>query len=82
MIYYLSCELVDAANQNQIWGNKYELTSDDISKVEDSIITSLMNPLQIPLINNPKAIQQNKAGKSRSLCRIPEGTIFELWLYT
>ena len=58
--YSLSCELIDASNQNLIWGNKYELTSDDISRVEDSIITSLMNPLQIALINNPKAVQKNK----------------------
>ena len=58
--YSLSCELINAANQNLIWGNKYELTSDDISRVEDSIITSLMNPLQIALINSPNAVQKNE----------------------
>jgi class 3 adenylate cyclase/TolB-like protein len=58
--YSLSCELIDASNQNLIWGNKYELTSDDISRVEDSIITSLMNPLQIAFMNNPDAVQKNK----------------------
>jgi TolB-like protein len=30
-VYYLSCQLVDAVNQNQIWGNKYEMTNNDIS---------------------------------------------------
>src|SRR5262249_16836096 len=33
-VYYLSCQLVDATDQNQIWGNKYEVKSDDISLVE------------------------------------------------
>ena len=51
---------MDAANQNQIWGNKYEMTGDDISQVEDSIITSLMNPLRITLLDKSKGIQQNK----------------------
>ena len=59
-IYYLSCQLVDAANQNQIWGKKYEMRGDDISGVEDSIITSLMNPLRITLLDKSKGIQQNK----------------------
>jgi tetratricopeptide (TPR) repeat protein len=59
-VYYLSCQLVDVANQNQIWGNKYEMTGDDISQVEDSIITSLMNPLRITLLDKSKGIQQNK----------------------
>lgn len=59
-VYYLSCQLVDAANQTQIWGNKYEMTGDDISQVEDSIITSLMNPLRITLLEKSKGIQQNK----------------------
>jgi len=58
--YFLNCELVDAVSQNLLWGNKYELTSDDISKIEDSIITSLINPLQIALVNNTKAVQKNK----------------------
>jgi len=58
--YFLNCELVDAVNQNQLWNKQYELTSDDISKVEDSIIISLMNPLQISLVNNAKAVQKNK----------------------
>jgi len=58
--YILNCELVDAVNQNQLWNKRYELTSDDISKVEDSIIISLMNPLQISLVNNAKAVQKNK----------------------
>jgi len=58
--YILNCELVDAVNQNQLWNKQYELTSDDISKVEDSIIISLMNPLQISLVNNAKAVQKNK----------------------
>jgi len=59
-VYYLSCQLVDASSQNQIWGNKYQMTGDDISRVEDSIINSLMNPLQITLLDRSKGIQQNK----------------------
>jgi tetratricopeptide (TPR) repeat protein len=59
-VYYLSCQLVDAENQNQIWGNKYEMTGDDISRVEDSIISSLINPLRITLLDKSKGVQQNK----------------------
>ena len=59
-VYYVSCQLVDAANQNQIWGNKYEMTNNDISQIEDSIITSLMNPLRITLVDKSKGVQQNK----------------------
>jgi serine/threonine protein kinase len=59
-VYYLSCQLIDAKNQNQIWGNKYELTNNDISIIEDSIIASLMNPLQIALVDIPKSVHQKK----------------------
>ena len=56
--YILNCELVDAVNQNQLWNKQYELTSDDIAKIEDSIIVSLMNRLKISLVDN--AIKKNK----------------------
>jgi TolB-like protein/Tfp pilus assembly protein PilF len=59
-VYYLSCQLVDAVDQNQIWGNKYQLTGDNISQIEDSIVTSLMNPLRITLLDKSKGIQQDK----------------------
>ncbi len=59
-VYYLSCQLVDAVNQNQIWGEKYEMTNNDISVIEDSIIASLMNPLQLVLVDKSKGLQQNK----------------------
>ncbi len=36
-VSYLSCQLVDAANQHQIWGEKYEMSNKDISQIEDSI---------------------------------------------
>jgi class 3 adenylate cyclase/TolB-like protein len=58
--YFLNCELVDAVSQKLLWGDKYELSSDDISKVEDSIIISLMDPLQIAAVNNAKVVQKNK----------------------
>jgi class 3 adenylate cyclase/TolB-like protein/Tfp pilus assembly protein PilF len=58
-IYYVSCQLVDAANQNQIWGAKYEMTNNDISVIEDSIVASLMNPLRIILVDKSKGVQQN-----------------------
>jgi tetratricopeptide (TPR) repeat protein len=51
---------VDTKNQNLIWGNKYELGTTDISRVEDSIITSLLDPLKISLISKSKIIQQKK----------------------
>ncbi len=58
--YFLNCELVDTENQNLIWGNKYELGTTDISRIEDSIITSLLNPLKISLISKSKINQQKK----------------------
>ena len=48
-VYYLSCQLVDAANQNQLWGDKYKMTNDDIALIEDSIVASLITPLRILL---------------------------------
>ena len=58
--FFLNCELVDTKNQNLIWGNRYELGTTDISRIEDSIITSLLDPLKISLISKSKIIQQKK----------------------
>ncbi len=57
--YTLNCELVDAANKNQLWGNSFELTTDDIANVEDAIVTSLLNPLEISS-DDSKTIKQDK----------------------
>ena len=59
-IYYLSCQLMDAANQNQIWGEKYEMKNNDIAVIEDSIVAALMNPLRIVLVDKSKGLQQNR----------------------
>ena len=72
-VYYLSCQLVDGANQNQIWGAKYEMTGDDIARVEDSIITSLMNPLRIKLADKSKGFQQHKVVNSQSYAEYLKG---------
>ena len=56
----LNCQLIDAVSLNQIWGYKYELTSYDISRIEDSIITSLIHPLKIRLVNNSKTLQKDR----------------------
>ncbi|MEO7393614.1 MAG: tetratricopeptide repeat protein [Chitinophagaceae bacterium] len=58
--YTLKCELVDAINKNLLWGNSYELTSDDIASVEDSIVASLINPLQISLASGKKIKEDEK----------------------
>ena len=58
--YFLNCELVDASNQNLVWGYKYRLLAKDLSMIEDSIISSLLIPLNISLPENQKAIQQEK----------------------
>ncbi len=57
--YTLNCELVDAANKNQLWGNSFELTADDIASVEDAIVASLLNPLEISPADS-KTINQDK----------------------
>jgi len=72
-VYYLSCQLVDAANQNQIWGNKFEMTNNDISQIEDSIITSLMNPLRITLVDKSKGVQQKKLVNPRAYAEYLKG---------
>ena len=54
-VYYVSCQLVDAINQNQLWGAKYQMTNNDIAVIEDSIVASLINPLRIELAEKPKA---------------------------
>jgi class 3 adenylate cyclase/TolB-like protein/Tfp pilus assembly protein PilF len=81
-VYYLSCQLVNAADQNQLWGNKYEMSADDISRVEDSIVTSLMNPLRITLLDrlrgkqskavNPQAYAEYLKGRYLSYGSTPE----------
>ncbi len=58
--YFLNCELVNASDQNLIWGKQYELGTTDISRIEDSIIVSLLNPLKIGLANNSKTIPESK----------------------
>ncbi len=58
--YTLSCELVDASNKNQLWGNNYELNADNIAEVENSIISSLINPLQISLASGKKIDDDEK----------------------
>jgi adenylate cyclase len=44
---YLNCELVDAVSQNQLWGNKYLLNLDDVSGIEASIVSALVEALNI-----------------------------------
>ena len=72
-VYYLSCQLVNTENQNQIWGNKYELTNNNISKIEDSIIASLMNPLHITPVDRPKGLQPKKQIKPAAYAEYLKG---------
>ena len=58
--YILNCELVDAISKNQLWGNNYEISADNIAEVEDSIISSLINPLQLTLANGKKINEDEK----------------------
>jgi len=56
-MYSLTCQLVDAADQRQVWGKTFKMKADDISLIEDSIVSSLMNPLRITLVDKSKGIQ-------------------------
>ena len=58
--YFLNCELVDATNQNQLWGNKFQLNIKDISRTESTIIESLIDALKIRLSGNSKSAQEKK----------------------
>ncbi len=78
-VNYISCQLVDAATQSQIWGNKYELKNNDISGIEDAIINALMNPLKISLVGktknkeiNPDAYAEYLKGRYLSYGSTPE----------
>lgn len=70
--YYLSCQLVDAVNHNQVWGAKYNMTGNDISLVEDSIVASLMHPLHITLVDKPTGIQ-NKTANAQAYAEYLKG---------
>lgn len=83
--YTLNCELVDARNQNQLWGNSFELTSNDIARVEDAIVASLLNPLEINSANgkminpdqkkiNPEAYAEYLKGRYLAYGSTPEET--------
>jgi len=58
--YFLNCELVDTADQNLLWGDKYELVISDIAGVENSIIISILNRLKISSNGIEKINQQKK----------------------
>jgi TolB-like protein/lipoprotein NlpI len=58
--YFLNCELVDTADQNLLWGDKYELVISDIAGVENSIIISILNRLKISSEGIEKINQQKK----------------------
>ena len=58
--YFLNCELVDAANQNQLWGNKFQLNIKDVSRTESTIIESLIDALKIRLTGSSKPGQEKK----------------------
>ncbi|MBL0130824.1 MAG: hypothetical protein IPP43_06625 [Chitinophagaceae bacterium] len=58
--FFLNCELVDAANQNQLWGSKYQLNITDVSRIETSIITALTNALNIRPKDNSSSGQPKK----------------------
>ena len=72
-IYYLSCQLIDASNQNQLWGNKYEMTGNDISKIEDLIIASLLHPLQIQMVDKLTTDKQNKPVSAQAYAEYLKG---------
>ncbi len=57
--YTLNCALVDASNQSQLWGNSFELTVNDVARLEDSIITSLLSQLELNSADD-KTINQAK----------------------
>ena len=71
--YFLNCELVDAITQNLIWGNKYELRTNEVAKVEDSIVSSLMNPLRITLIDKSNGLQNKQPVKPEAYAEFLKG---------
>jgi TolB-like protein/lipoprotein NlpI len=58
--FFLHCELIDATNQNQLWGDKYQLNINDVSRVEASIISALIQTLNIQPKNKTSAEKSKK----------------------
>jgi class 3 adenylate cyclase/TolB-like protein/Flp pilus assembly protein TadD len=77
---YLNCELVDAVSQNQLWGNKYLLNLDDVSGIEASIVSALVEALNIQTEKkgsekvevNPAAYAEYLKGRHLSYGSTPE----------
>jgi class 3 adenylate cyclase/tetratricopeptide (TPR) repeat protein len=47
----LNCQLIDAEDQVQIWGDRIKSPSSNVLEAEDALVASLLNPLKIQLIN-------------------------------
>ncbi len=45
--FLLNCELIDASNQSQLWGNKFQFNVKDVSETEESITKALMKILKL-----------------------------------
>ena len=71
--YALNCELVDAVTQSHIWGNKFQLTSQDISKVEDSIVNSITSPLNITLPKKANDLQNSRKANPAAYAEYMKG---------
>ena len=71
--YFLNCELVDATNQNQLWGNKFQLNIKDVSPTEAAITESLIDALKIRLTGNSKSAQQKKEVKPEAYAQYLKG---------
>ena len=67
--YDLNCEMVDASNQSIVWGNKYHMDTRTVSVIEDSIISSLLIPLKIDLLNDAKGMNRSEERRVGKECR-------------
>ena len=48
-VVVVNCQLVDLESNGQIWGDKFYYSNEDLIRLEDSIVASVLHPLQLSL---------------------------------
>lgn len=69
----VNCQLIDVKENIQIWGDKIVYHSDDIIKVEEFIVASLMKTLQIKLNQEDAQLNQSETQISEAQAHFMKG---------
>ena len=69
----VNCQLIDVKENIQIWGDKIVYHADDIIKVEESIVASLMKTLQVKLNQEDAQLNQSETQISEAQAHFMKG---------